>query len=156
MNQDSTGYSITSGIDAIDALQKLLDMKTNFTSKKFVKKYTKLIQELDGKRTRLWTLSLSPDIDAETKQRAISEAEEIQLTFAELKRLADTIYDLMKKYPGKMPKPIENAWAIFGDLLWGTFKLPFIFGFRAGTIFALKYGNVWECQSGSDKNVGDS
>jgi hypothetical protein len=51
-----------------------------------------------------------------------------------------------------MPKPIENAWAIFGDLLWGASKIPFIFGFRAGNVFALKYGNVWKCQTGSNDN----
>jgi hypothetical protein len=151
MSKDSIDYSITSGIDAVDALQKLLGTNANFASKKFIKKYNKVINELDDKRTKLYHLSLSPNIDEETKRQLINKVEEIQLTFAELKRLSETIYDLMNKYPGNMPKPIENAWAIFGDLLWGKSKIPFIFGFRAGTIFSLKYGNIWETQSGENQ-----
>ena len=140
-------YSISAGLEAVDALQRLWEANEKFNSKDFIKKYRKLINELDDKRTNLMRLSFSSKIDDEAKQQLTNQVEEIQLTFTELKRLAETVYDLMKKYPEKMPKPIENAWAIFGDCLWGKLMLPFIFGFRAGNVFALKYGNTWQSQS---------
>lgn len=147
-------YSISAGLEAIDALQKLWEAGTSFNSPKFTTRFRKVINELDDRRTSLLRLSTSPQTDDETKKRLISQAEEIQLTFAELNKLAQSVYDQMKKYPGKMPKPIENAWAIFCQCLWGKAKkelFPFIFGFRAGNVFALKYGNVWEAQSDEDR-----
>lgn len=137
-------YSISSGVNTIDALQKLMDTNANFASKKFVKQWSKLIDELDKKRGNLWLQSQSPSISYEKKLECQQSLEEIQLTFAELKRMAEVVNEAYKKYPGSMPKPIENAWAIFGDCLWGSLKIPFIFGFRLGNIFALKYGNTWK------------
>jgi len=140
-------YSMDSGLDAIDALEKLWKASDQFKSKDFTKKYRKAIHELDDKRTDLMKSISSSRMNEETKQQLMNQVEEIQLTFSELGRLADTIYDLMSIYPDKMSKPIENAWAIFGNCLWGRLMLPFIAGFRAGNIFAIKYGNTWQGQS---------
>jgi hypothetical protein len=151
-------YSIGAGLEAIDALQRLWKVSPSFSSRKFTKRFVQAIRQLDARRTSLVQLSFSPPVDAESKQRLISEIEEIQLTFSELNRLAESVHDLMKKYPGSMPKPIENAWAIFAHCLWGKANkemLPFIFGFRAGNVFALKYGNeygnAWEVETGDNK-----
>jgi len=143
-------YSMSAGLEAIDALQKLWEADAIFNSPRFTTRFRKVIHELDDRRTSLMRLSASPQTDDETKKRLISQVEEIQLTFAELNRLAQSVYDQMKKYPGTMPKPIENAWGIFCQCIWGKAKkelFPFISGFRAGNVFALKYGNVWETQS---------
>jgi hypothetical protein len=140
-------YSMGAGLDAIDALEKLWKASDNFKSKDFTKKYRKAIHELDDKRTNLMKSISSPKTNEETKQQLMLEVEEIQLTFAELKRLSDTIYDLMNTYPEKMPKPVENAWAIFSNCIWGSLMFPFFLGFRAGNIFALKYGNTWQSQT---------
>lgn len=147
-------YSMSAGLEAIDALQKLWEASPSFNSPKFTTRFRKVINELDDRRTSLMRLSTSPQIDDQAKKRLISQVEEIQLTFTELNRLAQSVYDQMKEYPGKMPKPIENAGAIFCQCIWGKAKkelFPFIFGFRVGNVFALRYGNVWETQSDKDK-----
>lgn len=147
-------YSISSGLEALDALKKLWEASESFQSQKFTERYRKIIHELDDRRTSLMRLSVSPKIADDTKHRLISEVEEIQLTFTELNRLAESLYDQMKNYPGKMPKPIENAWVIFCRCLWGQAKkemIPFMLGFRAGNVFALKYGDMWRAPSEGNK-----
>jgi uncharacterized protein with von Willebrand factor type A (vWA) domain len=134
---------MSSGIDTVDALQKLMDTSASFASKRFVKQWEKIIDELDKKRGSLWVQSQSPNISDEKKLEYLQSVEEIQLTFAELKRMAEVVNEAFKKYSGHMPKPIESAWAIFGDCVWGTLTNGFATGFKLGIVFALKYGNPW-------------
>lgn len=147
-------YSVEAGLEASDALQKFIEAGLPY---EFIKGLSKMIDELDNNRTSMAQLSYSSQTNNETKQKLNNQVEEIQLTFTELKRVAESVYDLHKKYPRNMPKPIENAWSIYCQcLLLGKVKKDkevarrfvelFFLGFPAGTIFALKYGNVWGVQ----------
>jgi hypothetical protein len=139
-------YNMSSGIEAVDALQKLWEASPTFNSQKFTETFRKIINELDDRRTNIVQLIYSTKVDDENKRKLTIEMNEIQMTFTELKRLSETIYELMRNTPGKLPKPIENAWSIFSHCIYGKDKketLSFILGFRAGTVFSLKYGNVW-------------
>lgn len=140
-------FSFTSGLKAIDALQKLWDASDSFKLGNFTNRFTEMTKQLDERGNALAVLVSSPKTDEKTKKKYASELEEIALTLTELKKLADCVYDQFKTYPGNMPKPIENAWAIYCRSIWGKAKkelFPFIYGFRAGNIYALKYGNAWK------------
>ena len=147
------GYSLSAGLEAINALQKF--MEAGLTHDKFVRRLRKVIHELDDRRTLLTQAMHLSQADDNTKQRCMNEIEEIQNTFVELNIVAEAVYDLLKKYPGRMPKPTENAWSIFSTCLWGRAKKespPFILGIGAGNAFALRYGNLWD----RDKNIKEA
>ena len=97
-------YSASSGLNAVDALVKLMDTNANFASKKFVKQWGKLIDELDKKRGNLWTQIQSNSTSNEKKLEYQQSLEEIQLNFAELERMAEVVNEAYKKYPG-VPLP---------------------------------------------------
>jgi hypothetical protein len=141
-----------SGLELVEALQKLGEANDRFKNRKFTEKYNKMTRELDDRKMELILLISSPGIRAETKRRYMEEVEDIQLTFQELKRVADCVYDQFNNYPSKMPNHIEAAWSIYGCSIWSKKELlPFLFGLRAGYILGLKYRDIWQNQSDDEE-----
>ena len=141
-------YSIGAGLEAVDALEKF--SKAGFPLK-FIEKLSEKTIAIDNRTTSLMQQWSSSQVDEETKKTLMNEVQELQFTFKELNKVADAVYDLFEKYPSDMTKPIENAWAILIECLWGKAKkemAPFVLGIRVGTVFTLKYGNPWENMEG--------
>lgn len=66
-------YSMSAGLEAIDAFQKLWEAGASFNSPKFTTRFRKVINELDDRRTSLIRLSASPQIDDETKKGLLAK-----------------------------------------------------------------------------------